>query len=173
MALPPPAWHPDPSGKHQLRYWDGQTWTPHVFDHGVQSQDPIGPPVGGAAGAATSQGGQAAPAVAGAQEAAPAAAETSAAPFQQAEAAATNATDSVSDAASDAVESVDQGAEAAAETADDASDAAQAATADASSDPAAAAGNLADQLERLAKLRDNGVLTQEEFDVQKAKFLGS
>ncbi|MBJ7363224.1 MAG: DUF2510 domain-containing protein, partial [Ilumatobacteraceae bacterium] len=23
----PAAWHPDPTGRHQLRYWDGQDWT--------------------------------------------------------------------------------------------------------------------------------------------------
>ena len=26
----PAGWHPDPSGKHQLRYWDGTQWTDHV-----------------------------------------------------------------------------------------------------------------------------------------------
>ncbi|SDQ25788.1 DUF2510 domain-containing protein [Microbacterium sp. cf332] len=26
----PAGWHPDPSGQHQLRYWDGQQWTDHV-----------------------------------------------------------------------------------------------------------------------------------------------
>lgn len=33
--------------------------------------------------------------------------------------------------------------------------------------------DIADQLERLAALRDKGVLTQEEFDTQKAKILGA
>jgi Protein of unknown function (DUF2510)/Domain of unknown function (DUF4234) len=37
-------WHPDPSGQHQLRYWDGQTWTDHVSDNSQQSTDPIPPP---------------------------------------------------------------------------------------------------------------------------------
>jgi hypothetical protein len=32
-------WHPDPSGRHQLRYWDGQAWTPNVSDNGQQSTD--------------------------------------------------------------------------------------------------------------------------------------
>lgn len=41
-ATPPPAaWHPDPSGMHQLRYWDGMQWTQHVSDNGVQTSDPI------------------------------------------------------------------------------------------------------------------------------------
>jgi hypothetical protein len=33
-------WHPDPSGRHQLRYWDGGKWTDSVSDGGVQSADP-------------------------------------------------------------------------------------------------------------------------------------
>ena len=35
----PAAWHPDPTGRHQLRYWDGQDWTEHVSDHGAQAID--------------------------------------------------------------------------------------------------------------------------------------
>lgn len=35
-----PGWHPDPSGRHEYRYWDGHTWTPSVADNGVQSTDP-------------------------------------------------------------------------------------------------------------------------------------
>lgn len=35
----PAAWHPDPTGRHQLRYWDGQDWTEHVSDRGVQAID--------------------------------------------------------------------------------------------------------------------------------------
>jgi len=34
-----PAWYPDPLGKHELRYWDGIVWTPHVSDAGMQSVD--------------------------------------------------------------------------------------------------------------------------------------
>jgi Protein of unknown function (DUF2510) len=33
-------WYPDPSGRHQLRYWDGSDWTAHVSDDGVVTQDP-------------------------------------------------------------------------------------------------------------------------------------
>ena len=36
------AWHPDPTRRHQLRYWDGSTWTTHVSDNGVAATDPIG-----------------------------------------------------------------------------------------------------------------------------------
>jgi uncharacterized protein YxjI len=35
----PAAWHPDPTGRHQLRYWDGQDWTEHVSDHGIPAID--------------------------------------------------------------------------------------------------------------------------------------
>ena len=38
----PAAWHPDPSGRHQHRYWDGSRWTERVSDDGVQSVDPTG-----------------------------------------------------------------------------------------------------------------------------------
>lgn len=37
----PAGWFADPSGRHELRYWDGGIWTAHVSDHGAQSQDPI------------------------------------------------------------------------------------------------------------------------------------
>ncbi len=38
-----PSWHPDPTGRHELRYWDGSTWTDHVADQGAQSMDPLIP----------------------------------------------------------------------------------------------------------------------------------
>lgn len=37
----PPSWQPDPSGRHQYRYWDGTSWTEHVSDSGQQSTDPL------------------------------------------------------------------------------------------------------------------------------------
>ncbi|MGC4961589.1 DUF2510 domain-containing protein [Gordonia sp. DT101] len=37
----PPAWYPDPAGRHQFRYWNGQTWTEHVADAGQQGIDPL------------------------------------------------------------------------------------------------------------------------------------
>jgi uncharacterized membrane protein len=37
----PAAWHPDPAGKHDHRWWDGQRWTEHVADAGVASVDPL------------------------------------------------------------------------------------------------------------------------------------
>ena len=33
-------WKDDPAGVHHYRYWDGHTWTEHVADNGVVSQDP-------------------------------------------------------------------------------------------------------------------------------------
>ena len=38
---PPANWHPDPRGRHELRYWDGGAWTGFVSDAGVQSTDPL------------------------------------------------------------------------------------------------------------------------------------
>jgi len=34
------AWLPDPTSKHELRYWNGDAWTEHVADDGVQATDP-------------------------------------------------------------------------------------------------------------------------------------
>lgn len=43
QAAPPAAgaWHPDPAGRHQLRWFDGSSWTPSVSDDGVTSTDPL------------------------------------------------------------------------------------------------------------------------------------
>jgi uncharacterized protein YxjI len=35
----PPNWYPDPFGRHESRWWDGQQWTEHVASHGRQSVD--------------------------------------------------------------------------------------------------------------------------------------
>lgn len=37
-------WNSDPTRRHELRYWDGERWTDHVSDHGVQSSDPVDAP---------------------------------------------------------------------------------------------------------------------------------
>jgi hypothetical protein len=39
LASVSPRWAPDPSGRHEFRYWDGRTWTPTVADNGVTSID--------------------------------------------------------------------------------------------------------------------------------------
>ncbi len=36
----PANWYPDPSKRHELRYWNGSAWTEHVATGGVQSIDP-------------------------------------------------------------------------------------------------------------------------------------
>ena len=39
-------WYPDPSGRHQQRYFDGYRWTEHIADGQVLGNDPVyAPPV--------------------------------------------------------------------------------------------------------------------------------
>lgn len=38
---PPANWYPDPTGRHDQRYWDGDQWTEHVFTDGIQGVDPL------------------------------------------------------------------------------------------------------------------------------------
>jgi hypothetical protein len=35
------AWLPDPTGKHDHRWWDGEQWTEHVADAGEAAVDPV------------------------------------------------------------------------------------------------------------------------------------
>jgi hypothetical protein len=45
MSDTPASWQPDPTGRHDHRYWDGSAWTDHVADAGVSGTDPLqGPP---------------------------------------------------------------------------------------------------------------------------------
>lgn len=37
----PAAWYPDPTQRHELRYYDGAAWTDHVSDQGATSTDPL------------------------------------------------------------------------------------------------------------------------------------
>jgi predicted nucleic-acid-binding Zn-ribbon protein len=39
----PADWKPDPTGRHELRYWDGIAWTSSVSDDGAVSEDAIEP----------------------------------------------------------------------------------------------------------------------------------
>jgi uncharacterized protein YxjI len=65
-------WYPDPSGRHEKRYWDGGAWSDRVMSHGVERTDPatgthvpagaqsaekIQDQIAGQAGAARSAGG--------------------------------------------------------------------------------------------------------------------
>jgi len=34
-------WAADPTRRHELRWWDGQAWSPSVSDDGVLGHDPI------------------------------------------------------------------------------------------------------------------------------------
>jgi hypothetical protein len=38
---PIPGWYPDPSMRHQARFWDGFKWTERVADHGTEGVDPV------------------------------------------------------------------------------------------------------------------------------------
>ena len=38
------SWLADPSGAHELRYWDGAAWTDHVSDQGTTAQEPLTAP---------------------------------------------------------------------------------------------------------------------------------
>jgi thiol:disulfide interchange protein len=40
----PPGWFPDPTGRHDHRWWDGAEWTGHVADAGVASLDGLPAP---------------------------------------------------------------------------------------------------------------------------------
>lgn len=35
------SWEPDPTGRHQYRWWDGEQWTDQVADDGIQTVDPV------------------------------------------------------------------------------------------------------------------------------------
>ena len=35
----PAGWYSDPSGRYELRYWDGTAWTEHVARNGQQFTD--------------------------------------------------------------------------------------------------------------------------------------
>jgi hypothetical protein len=41
MNSPTPGWHPDPTARHDYRYWDGWEWTDDVADGGLTAYDPL------------------------------------------------------------------------------------------------------------------------------------
>jgi len=126
-----------------MRYWDGQQWTDYVSNAGVQATDPVGSP----ATAATSSS---QPAASGWVD------KVSAAASQAA------------DATSAAVDSAAASLSSRSEQTTDAPAHEATATATPSVDPS---NLIADELAKLAKLRDSGVLTDDEFAAQKAKLL--
>jgi hypothetical protein len=42
---PAEGWHPDPYGRHELRFFDGQKWTPYVRNGGENEMDEPGDPM--------------------------------------------------------------------------------------------------------------------------------
>lgn len=42
-SAPVAGWYRDPSGRFELRYWDGRTWSEHVASRGTQYVDPPRP----------------------------------------------------------------------------------------------------------------------------------
>jgi len=40
VVTTPAGWYPDPSGRYELRYWNGTAWTEHVARGGQQYTDP-------------------------------------------------------------------------------------------------------------------------------------
>lgn len=40
-AQTPADWFPDPTRRHDLRFWDGDRWTEHVSSRGLQGVDPV------------------------------------------------------------------------------------------------------------------------------------
>ncbi|HAM22773.1 MAG TPA: hypothetical protein DCQ04_10965 [Actinobacteria bacterium] len=151
----PPAWLADPTGRHQMRYWDGQQWTDYVSDAGAQSTDPVGSP-GTSPAAQKSTGGSWMDKV------------TSAA--NQAVDATSAAVDSAADSLSSKPNPAPAQAQPVAAAAPAAAVAPVAAAAPVTPDPS---NLIADELTKLAALRDSGVLTDEEFATQKAKLLGN
>lgn len=41
----PPDWYPDPTRRHEHRYWNGEAWTDNVSDRGQPSVDPVQPTI--------------------------------------------------------------------------------------------------------------------------------
>lgn len=55
-GAPKPDWYPDPSGRFEFRYWDGETWTGHVSTGGESSWDPPPDEEGAHAGEPAAEG---------------------------------------------------------------------------------------------------------------------
>ena len=44
MSSHPANWYPDPTGRNELRYWNGADWTEHVSNQGQTAVDPLDNP---------------------------------------------------------------------------------------------------------------------------------
>ncbi|MCB0932914.1 MAG: AIM24 family protein [Mycobacterium sp.] len=51
-------WQPDPEGRYEYRWWDGQRWTDQIFHQGQAGQAPLGgaPPAGNSPGPSVASG---------------------------------------------------------------------------------------------------------------------
>ncbi|WP_084074486.1 DUF4041 domain-containing protein [Demequina sp. NBRC 110052] len=57
MSQTQEGWYPDPTKRHEQRYWSGSTWTEHVFTKGAQSVDPYVTELAQVASSATTDAG--------------------------------------------------------------------------------------------------------------------
>lgn len=165
-------WLADPSGRYQLRYWDGLAWTEHVSTNGAQAVDPLTAPL--PAPAPPAGGGWMDRAKAFAQQAA-----------DQASAAVDTASDAISKQTSQWQQGSPQqpGYPAASQGYAPASPDYPATPGQAPAPPdyqtappvpghseaASTPTRVADQLRRLAELRDEGVFTPEEFEAKRVE----
>lgn len=170
-------WHADPTQRHQLRYWNGTQWTEHVSDNSVTAVDPMtsaaAPPV---PAAPPKQGGGWFDKV---TQAAQSATEQSTKWIDE------NLNTSSSGQPSPGPSPTNSAPPASNSSPPPASSSSPPPAVSASpppvsagptppaSAPPSASSDVADQLRKLAQLRDEGILTQAEFDAQKAKLLGT
>ncbi len=192
-------WYPDPSGRHQVRYWDGSSWTDHIANAGVAGAEPLAEdapppsPVSPAPQPAnpSSGGGWMDRVKSVAQDVAEqgkavidevSAPPKSTAPTQQGPAPANGAQSSPAPSGSQSPPPSASPPPSSSPPPVAAQSHSAAAPHSASPPPAASASHsgatsakpdLSSQLRELAKLRDEGILTQEEFSDQKAKLLAN
>ena len=56
-TMTPAGWYPDPSGRHDFRYWDGKGWSSQISDGGLGGTDPqLSPAISPEGGPAAGQG---------------------------------------------------------------------------------------------------------------------
>lgn len=153
-------WLADPSERYQLRFWDGLAWTEHVSTNGAQAVDPLTTPLTAPPGGAV-RGNWMDRAKAFAQQAA-----------DQASA----AVDSASDAISKQVAPQQAAGQQPPSQQPSGTQPPQpgyvpgpVVSGPVQSRLAPTETRIADQLRRLAELRDEGVFTDEEFDAKKAQ----